>query len=46
MPGCQEARRKTPKKRVEFLMKTAVFEHPVKRYTHCVTRATSTHVEW
>ena len=35
MPGRQEARRKTPKKRVKFLMKTAVFEHPVKRYTHC-----------
>ena len=33
MPGRQEARRKTPKKRVKFLMKTAVFEHPVKRYT-------------
>ena len=33
MPGRQEARHKTPKKRVKFLMKTAVFEHPVKRYT-------------
>ena len=30
MPGRQEARRKTPKKRVKFLMKTAVFEHPKK----------------
>ena len=32
MPGLQEARRKTPKKRVEFFMKTVVFEDPVKRY--------------